>query len=496
MSQREDPAAAAPSSPDDGGGSPRSPKLSYATANGSTLPEEISIEVEAASSDSEEAGDELISNCQGPPQQRPHDPEDTRSGDNVRRCRLYKVPEQICKADKREHEPSYVSIGPYHYRSEGLQARSNLWKEQCVSVVKSRLQYLNQDADLLLDKMKGIEDEVRMYYDDIRSSPFPDKGQAFCEMMMTDGCFLVITLALLSDENSSITVSSNWDNLFWWHDILLYANQLPFVVVRAIYQLIYPGMNGDVPLLRYIKDGLKRYTKRKVSDPGNADHVLHMCHELLKPTDADRDGDGDRVGRWRRATEYSELLVQFKERDLDSEGGNGDFQCISDVRVRARGRVVEIPKLQLNPESWMLLRNLMLLEQMNDHLGGHVTAYCNFISQVASTSADVSLLVRRGIIVHTEANHERAAKKLSMLCDQIIYDQRKDYLKSDWQELDAHCRSWSWLLWAKLFLHKDWKNPLVTLGALAAIAILACAIVQTWYTVKAYKDQNKHPGQS
>ncbi|KAF0898835.1 hypothetical protein E2562_011900 [Oryza meyeriana var. granulata] len=133
--------------------------------------------------------------------------------------------------------------------------------------------------------------------------------------------------------------------------------------------------------------------------------------------------------------------------------------------------------------------NLMLLENMNEHLGGYITSYCNFVSQLACTSADVSFLMERGIIVHSEASEQKAAKKLGKLCDQIIYDAKKDYLKSDWCGLDRHCRSPGSIVWAKVFLHKDWKNPLIWLGSLAAVALLVCAILPTVYTIETYKDQ-------
>uniref|UniRef100_J3N312 Uncharacterized protein n=1 Tax=Oryza brachyantha TaxID=4533 RepID=J3N312_ORYBR len=419
------------------------------------------------------------------------------------RCRLYKVPGQICNTDQREHEPSYISIGPYHYQSEGLQTRSNLWKEQCVSEVKSLLSppAVDGDAGVLLDRlMAGIEDEVRMYYDDIRSSPFPDNGEAFRGMMIADGCFLLVTLGLLQ---RPMRHPSRWDNQLWLHDILLYGNQLPFVVVREIYRLIrscetrteeehgFPGKKiGAI-----IGPMLRGYTTRPASDVvvENAGHVLHLCHLLLKPTNTPMDnseprrgdgGDDDgNVERWRRATEYSELLVVFKKREL-----GGGAQCISDVKIR--GRVVEIPKLELNPQTWRLLRNLVLLEQMNEHLGDHVTAYCVFISQIASTSADVRLLMERGIIVHWEATDEAAARKMGKLCDQITFYPGWDkYLTLEWHALESHCRSWSWRLAAKLCRHKDWKNPLVVTGTLVAVVILFCAIVQSLYSFLAYRDQ-------
>ncbi|KAL5225081.1 hypothetical protein ABZP36_011720 [Zizania latifolia] len=435
------------------------------------------------------------------------------AGGNREPCVLYKVPEQIYSLNPSEHEPSYVSIGPYHYRSGGLQViRSNQWKRECVRHIESRLESQGRDPVLLDNRMKKIEDNVKRYYD-IRSFRFAKIGneddpisydsKAFCEMMKTDGCFILYTLGGLtvdddSSESSSPSRSWNlWDTLFWWHDIVLYGNQIPFIVVRTIYQHIHQGHDdeadsdddgdGDVLLWEIgqrIESTLRRYTMRTVTNPGNADHILHLCHELLKPTHTTTTGQQDQdggsnvnnVGPWRRATEYHELLVKFKKRDL----GDDDAQCITDIRVR--GRVMEIPQLELFPDTWRLLRNLMLLEQMNNHLRDHVTAYCYFIWKLASTSEDVSLLVKKGIIVHGEATDKMAAKNLNMLCKDII-NTNGDYLTPERHALETHCRSLLWRLGAKVFRYKDWKNPLILLGTFVAIVLLTSSILQVVYTM-------------
>lgn len=418
----------------------------------------------------------------------------SEGGDNYR-CRLFGVPEHISRTDRAEHKPSYISIGPYHCRSKGLHVRSNQWKRDCKKHVIDRLESPKGEASLL-EAMMEIEGEVRKYYDEIISSHvLHESGITFREMMVNDGCFLLITLQGLQVPGTDGIV---WDNQLWWHDIFLYGNQLPFVVLRKIYQqLNLPAdiENGqeDCPLGRIskvIESGLTSYTNRTVSNPGNADHILHLCHELLKPTSSAEmppppASDNQQVRVWRRATEYSELLVEFKKREFGSEPG--DAQCISDVRIV--GRVVEIPKLELQPETWRLLRNLMLLEETNKQLGGHVTAYCTFISQLASTPADVGLLTKKGILVHLENSDEMAAKKLSMLCEQIDYATEDYLIKSVWYKLDSHCSSRWWFWRAKLRRYRDWNNPLVWLGVLAAFVLFLCAILQAAYSMLAYYKQ-------
>ncbi|EEC67071.1 hypothetical protein OsI_33831 [Oryza sativa Indica Group] len=446
------------------------------------------------------------------------------------RCLLYKVPKKIWKIDEDMHKPTYISIGPYRYGENGLDSRSQVWKEWCKNEVVKKL--TQQGRGTALQQINDVvTDQVKNYYDK-RSFSLGVDDEAFKKMMITDGCFLLLTTlhdtSSQSEPEPQRPVASNtwrsfcclfesnptadeqiapvpptvidpnsipnlWDNCFRWNDILLYGNQLPFLVVREIYKLLHPGVDPNQKVGKVFADSmLARYTRRKLTNPGNADSVLHLCHKLLAPTpDPSRNGGGDGVvktGQWRRATEYRNLRVKFKKREISSEG---KAQCILDVKVVCCN-VVKIPSFDLNPESWRLLRNLMLLENMNKHLGGHVTSYCHFISQLACTGADVSLLREKGIIVHGEASDERAAQKLCNLCDEIIYDPTHDYLKSAWDKLEKHCRHPGWLVWAKMFGYKDWKNPLVWMATLAALALLVCAILQTMYTIKTYQDQAKH----
>uniref|UniRef100_A0A0E0M868 Uncharacterized protein n=1 Tax=Oryza punctata TaxID=4537 RepID=A0A0E0M868_ORYPU len=422
------------------------------------------------------------------------------------RCLLYMVPEQICRTDREMHKPSYISIGPYHYQGKGLHNRSQLWKAHCKQQVVEKLAEQGRRSEELEHMAREIGTDVKNYYG---TKSFPcgeiNSDEAFNEMMITDGCFLLVTTLhdTISQSQSDnpqhpaavheqAVIPNQWDNLFRWHDVVRYENQLPFHVVREIFKLIHPNEDPLQKVGKVLADSaLIRYTRRKVTDPGNANNVLHLCHKLLAPTHPNRSANGVvKTSRWRRATEYRKLLVEFKKREIGSEG---EAQCISDVKV-VGGNVVEIPSFDLSPESCVLLRNLMLLENANKHLGGHVTSYCNFISQLACTGADVSLLTKTGIVVHSEASDEAAARKLGNLCDQIIYDPTDDYLKSDWDKLEKHCRSPGLLVRAKVFGYKDWKNPLVWIGALAAVALLVCAILQTMYTIKAYKDQTKHRG--
>lgn len=420
------------------------------------------------------------------------------AADARQRCLLHKVPMQICSTNPTEHEPSYISVGPYHYKNRGLQlqVRSKLWKDSCVSHVNSQSPRPSSNV-LGNEEMTRMITDAQQYYD--TDSFCKGTNKDFGKIMVTDGCFILITMNGLEEptvatgtegaSQRSIKTPNLWEKQFWWHDMFLYGNQIPFVVVQAIYKHIrpyepeLPDTEIALPLRnieKFVRSGLARFTIREVKNPEKADHILHLCHELLKPTDADKqlvDGrnasDKDKVWRWRRATEYSELLLKFKRRDLRHSAG--DAHCISDVRVR--GRVVEIPWLELDSETWRLLRNLMLLEQMNPHLGSHVTAYCTFISQVACTGADVNLLARESIIVHREASDEKAAEELSKLCEHIIADPDNNYLKPVWHALDEHCESMYWSVWAKLSRHQDWKNPLVVLSAVVAFVSHAASVL-------------------
>ncbi|KAM0877903.1 hypothetical protein ACQ4PT_035197 [Festuca glaucescens] len=285
----------------------------------------------------------------------------------------------------------------------------------------------------------------------------------------------------------------------------LAENQIPFFVLEKIGDLAVP--DGRTHVGRWIADHARVLMKNQmyaVAAPGPAmvppkptvpGNLLHLLHMQLKPeaglfpdtTGISAADESASVGRWRTATEYSYAGVKFKSQEM---GENGSVRCILDVKLDSSGGTLEVPRLDIDNETWRLLRNLMELEQRNrETVGSNVTAYCVFMSQLASDRKDVELLRKRGVIVHAHGNDGEVAQHFADLCKGIMFNPNNpaiDYLWETRQKLDRRSRSYPrrWMAWLR---RRYFANPWLAVGLLAAAIGLVCALVQALYSVLSYK---------
>ncbi|CAO2168824.1 unnamed protein product [Urochloa humidicola] len=441
------------------------------------------------------------------------------------------MPDLTRNVDEHEYNPHYVSIGPYHRNRTRKDIVREVDKLTSLNTILSRSSR-GTTVQNYLDELAQIEVPSRRFY----ANWFSEMNRSvFLRMLLLDGCYVLDWFGNIVPENSSpaanglVLASSpvpaagdgniivheqglpvaNNDQVQGSHqagggnkleagwvvrDVFYLAeNQIPYFVIDKIHNLTFSG--GQAPLLktsiaRYISSILQKlqYSVVELDDdappPGN---LLHLVHMHLKPKDAAsspaRSGEPV-VGRCRTAMEYHINGVNFKSRLV----GVGYARCILDVTLdKATGTLV-VPRLNIDANTWCILRNLMALEQLNPALGSHVTAYCSFMSQLACTAADVELLSRRGVIEHRLGNNGEVAALFSDLCKGIEFDPDdpdSNYLRETCQALDELYRSRR-RRWMALLVHKYSKNPWLAFGVMAAILGLLCGMVQAIYSVLSY----------
>ncbi|KAM3354817.1 hypothetical protein ACQJBY_025518 [Aegilops geniculata] len=319
-------------------------------------------------------------------------------------------------------------------------------------------------------------------------------------MLLLDGCYILSRLVGFQAHpahDAPVTVdagvpsANRAEALAVVRDVFYLAeNQIPFFILEKIGELT--ALDGKDRVIKeiteYAHDLMERQkyavaapamVSPQPTVPGNLLHLLHMHLKPARPSapPAATINDSDQVRRWRSATEYSFAGVKFKGRIMNEKG----MRCILDVKLNGGGGTLEVPRLDIDSETWRLLRNLMELEQRNrEAVGSHVTAYCVFMSQVACTTKDVELLSKRDVIVHGHGNNDEVAKCFADLCKGIQFDPDDpecNYLRETCSILEKRSRSSSrkWMAWLR---RKYFSNPWLVIGLLAAVIGLACEVVQ------------------
>jgi hypothetical protein len=106
---------------------------------------------------------------------------------------------------------------------------------------------------------------------------------------------------------------------------------------------------------------------------------------------------------------------------------------------------------------------------------------------------DVTLLAKKGIIMHYLDSDEEVSDLFTMLSKDVVFDFNGNYyLKSLCQKMEAHYQNplnrWMAWLWFNHF-----SNPWLVLAALATVVVLVCTIVQTVCGILAYVNPSGRP---
>ncbi|XP_006662404.1 uncharacterized protein LOC102704091 [Oryza brachyantha] len=429
------------------------------------------------------------------------------------RCRISRVPDHIRGVNPALFAPAVFPIGPYHAHvgAGGAPERARRLKEQCLDEV---VRLSGSKRGDFLAQMRSLVKRAREYY----TEDIDMEDEAMAEMLLLDGSFVLASLhgtARLtrgsstcgetessdcansftcleeSDEENQVAVA-NTDVDSWHHfnvarDLFLVENQIPFFVVQKIYELLvknHPRADRRAvsAVEAYVRDVMAVYAKGDGEAAAlQPHHLLHLSHMYLRPIEqlSPWSDDGKcsvtTVGRLRRATQYRGLMVRFRKLDI---GGKAAPRSILDLAFR--GGALEIPRLEIDGDTWRQMANLVLLEQASPHVGLYVTAYCAFMSQLAGTADDVALLCESGIIEHHLGGDGDVVEGFRKLCDGIIFDANDDaynYLRPVYQALEEHCRRRTPKLLRWLRAHANCPNPWMVLGVLTIITLL-CFIVQ------------------
>uniref|UniRef100_A0A452Y0D3 Uncharacterized protein n=1 Tax=Aegilops tauschii subsp. strangulata TaxID=200361 RepID=A0A452Y0D3_AEGTS len=342
--------------------------------------------------------------------------EDREKGNRC--CLICKIVHRIRQTDINAYEPSVLSIGPYHHSELPLLAMETE-KWICLEYVLK----LNCEVSLreYLSLISGLEKEARAYY----TEEINMDSREFMQMLLLDSCFVLVYLGGVQAQVASIngeqlkenviderkreatdlshmdavccesvsghtavdielnqvgeeTNSQNqgnysgtveWYNSSAVYDLLLLENQIPFFIVKIIYQLFSRNVATTSVFTNSISEfmeGILYHFPKVISEanrPEDFYHLLHLCHKYLKPShkldddhhryaakshcfhfmidigrmiftfgrekntidernmfhELDWSNSVQKFSRWRRAVDYHEAGMQFKKREFGEE---------------------------------------------------------------------------------------------------------------------------------------------------------------------------------
>ncbi|KAL3746325.1 hypothetical protein ACJRO7_015305 [Eucalyptus globulus] len=356
--------------------------------------------------------------------------------------------------------------------------------------------------DDLAEAMQILEQKTRACY----SESFDYlSSEAFAEMLMVDGCFVVELLRLYHQRFNpqSPGVATEYDPIFTnprtltalRRDLLLLENQLPFFVLEKLYELINKKNEIDhqhtVPLevlaVTFFNPLLPQHNaaskldtnkpKAHLLDVFRSTFLKSVSEEVLKKGKSEvksrLNPNGSMRGPLRHfASELQEAGMQFKKwkgHDL--------------LDIEFDHNTLRVPQLSIDDNTISLLLNFVAYEMSVQHPEPFFTNYLMFWGSLVNSPRDIEIFRKHGIINHLGSENEVA--ELFMKCRELIYDPDLGYLCIKIKEVNEYCERYyesKYRVWWRSLI----RGPWTCLSFFAANILLLLTLLQTFYTVYAY----------
>lgn len=327
---------------------------------------------------------------------------------------IQRVPQSVRGLDELYFVPEVVSIGPYHHRAAQHLVEMEAIKEAVVhdfccgsnryaAAGDQGQQQAESAVERFLQAVRPVVQEARQCYAD-RFDSVSDND--FTNMMVVDGCFLLAVVAILTkDYPHEHTSWTHGRMLRIMKDIMLFENQIPWIVVDALMALQPVLMDVFVAkILAY----LDVHQREPLFDTPYGDlnpvHLLDLIHKRhLGGPPPTADG-GIRYCDYTRPFAHFTSAVELAEAGIRIHMSS---TCrVRDVRVEPAagfplGRLT-LPQLALSwlPRCWLI--NMVALEcvtDRSDHSG--VSSYLAILGSLISAERDVTELRSRRILFST-----------------------------------------------------------------------------------------------
>ncbi|XP_031129401.1 UPF0481 protein At3g47200-like [Ipomoea triloba] len=449
---------------------------------------------------------------------------------------LFKVHEELRKTNRDAYTPLIISIGPYHHGDTKLSKMESLKALYLQSFLKRAHEKGFGVADCL-KKLKDLKDRAERYYGD--DHDLKVSGDKFVEMLLLDGCFIVEFLIKGAYEREG---AEKYDPIFKIfgtensvvRDMLLLENQLPFFVLRELYDMISIPSKLEFSemvktTLGYVLPKMNVISIRSTNvNIQEIKHFLEVVHILCQPrltnglVQQERGSTCFCCWFWKQPqagvdieSHYSFLckfgnctclLGKFGKQpstgDLDSESSHiptaselreagVDFKKVGKIDsinsnettslfdINFNHSVLEIPSFGLYDGSESFFRNLIAYELYSPDLHPkYFVSFAIFMDDLINTDKDVILLRKKGIFVSGLGDDGTVSDLFNNLCRGVAYDQADFYYRNVYKKLIHHCNiPWN-VLKAKL-RHDYFHSPWAGISTIAAIWLLSLTTAQT-----------------
>ncbi|XP_023887874.1 UPF0481 protein At3g47200 [Quercus suber] len=417
-------------------------------------------------------------------------------------CCIYRAPGRIRKINKEAYTPKLISIGPFHHGQK--EVRDEDGQKELRDLEKLKVRKLKEFCDRTGKCQKEIAGTIEKNQDKIRrcySESFDINKEDFMKMVLLDSTF-IIELLLRADDREKyeddFILCNPMLNDDIQIDLILLENQLPFFILKELYEKFYER-HSEKPIFQLACKYFSPFIE-KIPEDEKMKEVKHFTDLIRLSHCLDNLKFKKRVKNPCTATKLYETGVIFKLHDkglLDMHFhkslstktspcfnfswllkcllGLTGFECLEHTQP-----LLKIPRFIIDDDTEGLLRNIMLLEQCHYPLEAFVCNHVGILDYLINTREDVELLIEKNIIYNDLGSNEVIAEMVNKLCLEI--SERKscyaDLAEDLCDHYAQHCnRSMGYL--RRTYFSNLWRTTVTIVG-------LIVFGFTFWSTIKPY----------
>ncbi|XP_023890200.1 UPF0481 protein At3g47200 [Quercus suber] len=385
-----------------------------------------------------------------------------------KQCRIYKAPHPLRKWNKEAYTPQVVSIGPFHHKNERLKAMEEHKERYFRSFVKRS----EINLEYLVGRIREMEESIRGCYEETIDLT----SDRFVKMILVDVVFILelfireSSISLICDDPNVVEPRSTAVRL----DLLLLENQLPFFVIKKLYDLAFPSLSdyGGLLKLSFYYFGYFNMQFIQATPNVKIEHFTDLIRTFqLPPLEKQARRNSELIKHLYSATQLHEAGVKFEV---------GTSKCYFDIKFE-KG-VLKIPSIELNDMTEVVTRNIMALEQTRYIENAYFTDYFFFMDLLIDTKEDVHLLCDKKILVNYLGDNNAATLMINSLNKGIIWTTMRDDYINLCKELNSFYEN-PWHRRKATLKREYFSTPWRTASTAAAIILLFLTFIQTIFSI-------------
>ncbi|GKV41387.1 hypothetical protein SLEP1_g48930 [Rubroshorea leprosula] len=390
---------------------------------------------------------------------------------------IFRIPSILRRHNKEAYIPNAFSIGPFHHGKKDLED-----KEKIKFNYLEGLLYRTRNPDTtLMECIKEIakyETEAReCYAEEIHMSK-----QAFIEMLVLDGCFIVELFRkdageVRKNENDPI-FSTSCMLQFLHHDLILLENQIPWFVLEHLFRLTR-GLSETKSLLQLALDFFDNIFSSEKS-PIQLDlfankktqHMLDLIRSSLVLPLGEQQGQEESFVSWRpipSATSIKESGISFRK-----------VTSHSILEVKFRRGTLEMSPILIQETVEPAFRNLISYEQCYPNCPPRVTSYAILLDNLINNEGDMEELSKSGILINWLNPHDTTQFFKMLYHDAFLKEFHYQKLCGEVNEYQQKL----WPKWRAFYTRNYFAKPWAIVSQIVAAIVLILAFLQTIYSMK------------